>query len=81
MPVGGHTSSHDALWMTALEMSKARLKKEDIREINFHERDDPFKQDQAKTQQTEDKARTMIQDENYDIYIFAWIEAEIIRLI
>ena len=66
-----HLPLHDALWMTALEMSKARLKKEDIREIQlFTNDDDPFKQDQAKTQQTEDKARTMIQDENYDIYIF-----------
>lgn len=66
-----HLPLHDALWMTALEMSKARLKKEDIREIQiFTNDDDPFKQDQAKSQQTEDKARTMIQDENYDIYIF-----------
>jgi len=66
-----HLPLHDALWLTALEMSKAKLKSDDIREIQiFTNDDDPFKQDQTKSKQAEDKARAMIQDENYDIFIF-----------
>ena len=62
---------HDGLWMTALEMSKAKCKTEDIKQIYlFTNDDDPFRGRAAKAAQTVAKAKEMVEEEEYDIELW-----------
>eukprot|EP00939_MAST-03C_sp_MAST-3C-sp1_P001953 g1953.t1 len=71
LPSSAHLPLYDGLWMASLEMSKAKLKSEDLKDIWIFTNDDnPFNGSAAKAAQVKSKAAEMVQEEDYEIELW-----------